>query len=651
MKFMHWSLVASALLQSAAAAPQDTGKNADATQELGHIVVLKQGLKDEHLDKHLDWVNEIHKGSLNSRDGANGQDKGVKHTYRSESIGFHGYSGRFSDEVLKQIKDHEHVDFVEEDKRNTLEIDTREEVQGDKLPEPDKVDTPPESVGNQNKNNAVGRLTRGQGYNTFLEKGRIADAVIWPENKKRAEPDAPAAGAGNDAAQNEIVFDFTPPTTDLGDFEGVDAAEYFKTPKPDEVKNRITEKLKKLKEERKKQREEKKKLLESNNLQSRADDPNCPGTLRKEYKFVEDYNTYLETVGISGSAAISGWGQSASVHGNYLNQAKINKNSLTYVAILNVERQLSQPGGFQFNTARYKPGRFAKDFGDRWIHGFKTGGKMVARVTFTFKDDTKAKDVKAHAEAALSFWGVKGDLSVDVKKGMEEVNKHTNVDVSLIYEGELAIFMGDKEGSPKSISFGSAEAVLSQVKSWADKFESYACKHDYAYGPLLDEYDVVPGFSDLEDSPEAPDYDIARLYAVEILALLVKIDEQKNILDSAKELDDKKKREVKTAAIKMVSEGKKWVKTAEEDPGKAEEQAAALMKNLSDNFIDKYRGDVASALKVNDPAGFAKCKKLANDKARECTSTHKEKQDGVDVIEFCAKEANDVLNQCRAGTL
>lgn len=30
--------------------------------------------------------------------------------------------------------------------------------------------------------------------------------------------------------------------------------------------------------------------------------------------------------------------------------------------------------------------------------------------------------------------------------------------------------------------------------------------------PLLDEYDVVPGFSDLEDSPEAPDYDIAHLY-------------------------------------------------------------------------------------------------------------------------------------------
>lgn len=75
------------------------------------------------------------------------------------------------------------------------------------------------------------------------------------------------------------------------------------------------------------------------------------------------------------------------------------------------------------------------------------------------------------------------------------------------------------------------------------------------------------------------------------------------------------------------------------------------MKTLSANFIDKYKGDVASALKVTDPAGFAKCKKLSNDKFRECNSTHKETQDGRDIIEFCTKEANDVLSQCRAGTL
>ncbi|KAH8715395.1 hypothetical protein HC256_004221 [Beauveria bassiana] len=103
---------------------------------------------------------------------------------------------------------------------------------------------------------------------------------------------------------------------------------------------------------------------------------------------------------------------------------------------------------------------------------------------------------------------------------------------------------------------------------------------------------------------------------------MVNIEEQKNIISSAKDLDDDKKREVSTAASKMVKEGKKWVEKVEQDPGTAEEQAEELMKTLSANFIDKYKGDVASALKVTDPAGFAKCKKLTNDKARKCASTH-----------------------------
>lgn len=81
----------------------------------------------------------------------------------------------------------------------------------------------------------------------------------------------------------------------------------------------------------------------------------------------------------------------------------------------------------------------------------------------------------------MSFWGVKGDLTLDVKKGMEEVNKHTTVEVSLFYQGELGAIM-NKEKSPKDISFGSAESVLSQVKTWADKFEDYVCKQNFAYG-------------------------------------------------------------------------------------------------------------------------------------------------------------------------
>lgn len=73
-------------------------------------------------------------------------------------------------------------------------------------------------------------------------------------------------------------------------------------------------------------------------------------------------------------------------------------------------------------------------------------------------------------------------MSADVKKSMDEVNKHTNVEVSLFYQGDLGIFMENLEGAPNDIPSGSADAVLGQVKSWSDKFESYACKHDYAYG-------------------------------------------------------------------------------------------------------------------------------------------------------------------------
>lgn len=46
-------------------------------------------------------------------------------------------------------------------------------------------------------------------------------------------------------------------------------------------------------------------------------------------------STYLQTVGISGSAAISGWGQSSSVHGNYLNQAKVSCLKFpTYIVVV-----------------------------------------------------------------------------------------------------------------------------------------------------------------------------------------------------------------------------------------------------------------------------------------------------------------------------
>ncbi|KGQ04605.1 Subtilisin-like protease 11 [Beauveria bassiana D1-5] len=650
MKPVYWSLAFGPTLFHITGAAESESSNNGTAGSLGHIVVLKADLETRHIDEHIDWVNGLHK-RVNGRDNSN-QGQGIEHTYRAEAIGFHGYAGRFSDEVLKQITEHQHVDFVEENQEIAVEPERREEGQeavkssddsGQERPE--KVDSPPESVGNQNKKKAIGLLTRGQGYNTFLEKGKIVDAVIWPSNKKRATVNGTTVLAGNETTQTEAIFDFIPPTTEVEDFDDVDATQYFEISKPNEIKDRVAANLKEYKEQKKKEKEEKDRLLETNEIQTRAEDPKCPGILRKEYKFTEDYDSYLKLLGISGGATISGWGQSASVSGNYLNQAKFAKNSLTYVAFLDVERQMTTPGGFELNKARYKPGQFSQEFGNRWIHGFKTGGKMIARVTFTSKDNTKTSDLKAHAEASLGFWNVRGELTADVKKSMEEVNKHTNVDVSLFYQGELGIFMGEKEGSPTDIPSGSAEAVLGQVKAWADKFESYACKHDYAYGPLLDEYETVPGFSELEDDIEIPDYDTAHLYALEILAIMVKVEEQKKILSSAPHLDDKAKRTMSFTAIKMIKACKTWAKLAEQDLEKAEAQALDLVDRLSAQFVEKYKDDVAKTLGRNSPENVARCRKVQQDRVKECVHSSKE----ANRVKECGDEGYQAYEQCKNG--
>ncbi|KAK2590358.1 hypothetical protein QQS21_011968 [Conoideocrella luteorostrata] len=617
MKLTHWSLIlGSALLQMAAAAPS-LSENSGAKLQ-SRIVIPKQDLENEHIDK----------------DGLEGKDiKGIKHTYGSES------KRAIADAVI----------WLKNKKRAISKgLDT------DKVPTSNSGDQKgsqsnekPQRV-NSKKTKGFGRLNEGQAYNSFLDKGGIADAVIWPNDRKRAIPDGPVKPAGNEANKTDIQkFKFTPPNTAVKDFKDVDLKEYFAPPNPTDIKSRVEAKLKEVKEDINKQqgkkdedsepkeqkdnpkgqkddpkgqkddpkvqeddpkeqkdnpKEQKDNLKEQkdnpNELYNRADDKDCQGSLRQEYKFTKDYNSYLQSLGISGGATINGWGQSASVSGNYLNQAKFSKESLTYVAFLDIEKQSESRSGFEFNKARYKQGYFAQDFGNRWIHGFKTGGKMIARITFTTKDSTKSTDLKAHAEAALTYLDVNAEVKGDIAKDMKEVNNHTNADVSVFYQGNLGVFMENSGQAHQESLSGSAGEVLLQVRSWADKFKSSACKHDYAYGLILDEYETVPGFRDLEGNPKVPDYDKAHLWSLEILAQIVKVEELKQFLSSVSHLDDGKKGEMKQAAIKAIGESKDWVKLVAQNPEKADEEAIKLMERLNTDFFAKYGTYVKDATNV-----------------------------------------------------
>ncbi|KAK9445146.1 Proteinase inhibitor I9, subtilisin propeptide [Metarhizium brunneum] len=569
---MHGFLVLVFALLQRTTAEQTSGDG--SSQALGHIVVLKEGLNDGHLNKHLDWVKSIHKRSLDTSNDNENQENGVKHTYHGGAYGFHGYAGSFSRDVLKSIKEHKHVDFVEEDQVIILEPTRRDEnTDGDMLPE----------GGTRKKNKGHGLLSKGQGYNSFLEKGMILDAVILHEGEKRR--DIPARSAEELVSQTTMKFNFTEPSAD---FAGVDVESYFYPPDLDAIMEDILADL-----ENDEQDVSASKVL----FTRAADRPDCTGALKFSSDLAEDYNSYLKALDISVAATVSGWGQSASVSGSYLNQAEFSSNALTYVAKIDMRRQLDSPAGFQFNMNKYTTTTFARNFGDRWIRGFHTGGKMIARLTFRSKGTVSKVDLKAHIEASLKFWGVTADISASVKKSQEEVSKHADVEISLFYQGDLGRVMG-QSGSPDKITATSADGAFHQVKSWADQFMDNACRHDYEYQPLLEEYRNAEGFPEHQ---KILDYRTAHRVSSMVLKQLVRISEMKQYLLNLTTIDDEIKMNVEFDEIDMVKQCQDWVDSVAENPENSRSTGRDLIKTLRDNFFKKYAPYISNSFTNESP--------------------------------------------------
>ncbi|KID84563.1 Proteinase inhibitor, propeptide [Metarhizium guizhouense ARSEF 977] len=568
MKRMHWSLIlVSALLRGAAAEPASS--EGGATPALGHIVVLKSGLQEKHLDEHLERVKtSIQKRSIESGSSENQVNgaSGVKHEYRGTSIGFHGYSGSFPADVLEDIKRDKHVAFVEEDRMITVEPSKREELE---------EDTTPKDGSSNNQKKGPGLLSVGQGYNTFLDKGVIPDAVLLPGEKKRDVPAALAEVLVNQTTS--MRFNFTAPSANL---TNVNVTSYFAPPDPDEIMSDVLDDL---------ENEQNATALNVIHTRATEDQQDCTGSLTAYYKLTESFDSYLKALDVSGAATVSGWGQSASVSGSYLNQAELSKEGLTYIAIIDIQRQVDLPTGFEFNKDKYSASTFSRDFGDKWIHGFHTGGKMIARLSFNSKGSTSKDDLKVHAEASLKFWGVTGDISASVKKSMEEVSKHADVEISLFYQGDMGKVMA-KSGSPDKVESASAEGSFKQVKMWADQFINNACRHNYEYRPLLDDYRNAVGFP---SDQNVLDYRTAHRVSYKILKELVRISEMTQYIVRLETLDAEFKDEVEFAEIEMVELSRKWVDSIVAQPQNALSLGKELIQTFRAEFYDKYASAIA----------------------------------------------------------
>ncbi|PHH91992.1 hypothetical protein CDD83_9439 [Cordyceps sp. RAO-2017] len=108
------------------------------------------------------------------------------------------------------------------------------------------------------------------------------------------------------------------------------------------------------------------------NMSGSMDKARMPGsrsTLR-EYEALEitSYNKLLDTLSVSGSVSISGYGQGASISGSYLNKESFEKASFTYLIRINVKHQPTDMNTYKFMPAdKLSDAEAAKAYGDTYI--------------------------------------------------------------------------------------------------------------------------------------------------------------------------------------------------------------------------------------------------------------------------------------------
>ncbi|CAM1500527.1 Fc.00g096890.m01.CDS01 [Cosmosporella sp. VM-42] len=107
-----------------------------------YIVTLKPTVTTSDAKLHIEWVNDVHRRSLDKR----GSTNGVKRTYDNKS-GYQGYAGSFSKSTIDKIKNNNEVVSVEADRIWKLTLVTKPQkwpsskhVKGIKKPVPEVRD-------------------------------------------------------------------------------------------------------------------------------------------------------------------------------------------------------------------------------------------------------------------------------------------------------------------------------------------------------------------------------------------------------------------------------------------------------------------------------------------------------------------------------
>ncbi|PFH58780.1 hypothetical protein XA68_13222 [Ophiocordyceps unilateralis] len=240
-----------------------------------------------------------------------------------------------------------------------------------------------------------------------------------------------------------------------------------------------------------------------------------PSTMR-EYESLEikEYKRLLDTLSVSGSVSIAGYGQQGDLMASYLNKESFEQSSFTYLIRINVKHQPMARSSYIFNPRRsieYNKTAASKAYGDAYIKKFITGGAFYARVSIVARSQAVESEVGLAAKAAFSGWGVAGVISLEMKKGMSTLAKHSSIEISKMSLGQR------KHNTPNTPrTTGEAiPSIIAKLKNEADEFYEDAVNHNSYLYALIDDYYTAEGFEQYAYEPN--EYDEARRQSRDLL--------------------------------------------------------------------------------------------------------------------------------------
>ncbi|KAF4511586.1 hypothetical protein G6O67_003368 [Ophiocordyceps sinensis] len=304
-----------------------------------------------------------------------------------------------------------------------------------------------------------------------------------------------------------------------------------------------------------------------------AEEPAGDGVKFYSAEQIDTYEKLAKSLDISASANIGGWGQSASISGNYLDKSSFDTSSFTYLVKIRVEDQPSSKNKYSFNwDSTSSPEDAQLLYGDRWIKDFITGGAYFARVSIFVKEKDSTEEVGAAAEAAFKDFGVTGGFSAAVNASLDTIGKYSKVTIDKMSFGELSSQI-QIPSNPTNLQDEDSNFKdrLNGIKREADEFWDKANNQKAKLYAILATY---PMLRDFHKRFEPLNYEEAKLLSWPVL---LDFEDYKSTEDMIKQIPEDKFQGGRETRNKLNRESsdfletcRKWVSDVTANPAEAQ---------------------------------------------------------------------------------